>query len=508
MSEEYDGSCMVPQSGQIQIQQNIGIERTQQTFNPDRAYRNAFFAGGGNNSHRRVGSQGRSNLHDKLAADVSNGQNQFNADGTLYQYPSDLGGTETSHFIMFHIYSGHSQKLTSMQRDLDVLAEAKHNATDYTLKNETFDYRDPDTGEILITADRMEDLAEYGNSELEREQTRMAILQQTQAGGGQANFNPDNELEVGGTWQWWDPLGIIRGDESTLGFGSGDIGAGEVHSTWYNRSGRVGDKGPDFDFSENIGQSASDLFGKSRKTLRGSRGSTKILKKETRVSKAQYRAKESVALYMPHKIGETNTLSWEMKDLQGTKGMADAIDFDFSKIGHVMVKKAASALDSIAGAVGMDADSEDYIAAKYKMQANPRSELLFQKPGPRTFSFDFDFAPRTAEESEAVYDIIQTFKRHAYPSLSHGGVFYNFPSEFQIEYYKCTVDPKTGEVSSVVENDWLNRLTRCALQSIVVDYSPRGSYQTFENGAPTHMKLTLEFGEMELLHQQHILEGY
>ena len=496
MPGEFEGSCFIDAPGQIHERQPISAERTMETFNPDRAYRNAFFAGGGNNAHRRVGSQGRSNLHDKLAGDVNNGQNQFNADGELYQYPSDLGGTETSHFIMFHIYSGHSQKLTSMQRDLDVLAEAKHNATDYTLINETSDYRDPDTGEVLITAQRMDELAEYGNSELEREQLRMQVLRTTTAGGGQHSFNPDNNQELGGGVFW-------GGDQA-------DIEAGEIHTSWYNRSGGQGQRGSttDYNFTENIGQSASDLFGKSRKPLRGSRGSTKILRKETRVSKAQYRAKESIALYMPQKIGETNTLTWEMKDLQGTKGMADFIKGDVSGFGPGIVKKVGSFMDSIAGSIGMDADAEDYLAATYKMQANPRSELLFQKPAQRTFSFDFDFSPRTAEESESVYNIIQTFKRHAYPSLSHGGVFYNFPSEFQIEYYKCTVDPKTGEVSSVVENDWLNRLTRCALQSIVVDYSPHGSYQTFENGAPTQMKLTLEFGEMELLHQQHILEGY
>jgi len=496
MPEEYDGSCFIGAPGQMHERQPISVERTMETFNPDKAYANAFFAGGGNNSHRRVGSQGRSNLHDKLAGDVNNGQNQFNADGKLFQYPSDLGGTETSHFIMFHIYSGHSQKLTSMQRDMDVLAEAKHNATDYTLINETSDYRDPDTGEILITAQRMDDLAEYGKNEMEREQLRMQVLRTTTAGGGQHSFNLDNNQELGGGVFW-------GGDEA-------DIEAGEVHTSWYNRSGGQGQQGSttDYNFSENIGQSASDLFAKSRKTLRGSRGSTKILKKETRVSKAQYRAKESIALYMPHKIGETNTLNWEMKDLQGSKGMGDFINGNVSGFGPGIVKKVGSFMDSIAGAVGMAADSEDYISAKYKMQTNPRSELLFQKPSQRIFSFEFDFAPRTAEESESVYDIIQTFKRHAYPSLSHGGVFYNFPSEFQLEYYKCTVDPKTGQVGSVVENDWLNRLTRCALTSIAVDYSPHGSYQTFENGAPTHIKLTLEFGEMELLHQQHILEGY
>ena len=497
MPEEYDMSSFIPAPGQIHERQPIPSERTMETFNPDKAYANAFFAGGGNNAHRRVGSQGRSNLHDKLAAEVNNGQNQFNADGTLYQYPSDLGNTETSHFIMFHIYSGHSQKLTSLQRDLNVLKEAKHNATDYTWINETSDYRDPDTGEVLITAKKMDELAEYGNSEMEKEQLRMQVLRTTTAGGGQHSFNPDNNQELGGGVFW-------GGDQA-------DIEAGEIHTSWYNRTGGEGQRGSttDYKFTENIGQSASDLFAsKSRRTLRGSRGSTKILKRETRVSKAQYRAKESIALYMPNKIGETNTLNWEMKDLQGTKGMVDALNLEFSGFGPSLAKKAASFMDSIAGAVGLDADSEDYISASYKMQANPRSELLFNKPDQRVFTFDFEFAPRTAEESESVYDIIQTFKRHAYPALSHGGVFYNFPSEFQLEYYKCTVDPKTGQVSSVVENDWLNRLTRCALRSISVDYSPQGSYQTFENGAPTHIKLTLEFGEMELLHQQHILEGY
>jgi hypothetical protein len=317
-----------------------------------------------------------------------------------------------------------------------------------------------------------------------KEQTRMDIVDLTQKDGG--NFNPNNPSELGTEWFRLESLG--------------DVGENYVEDTSVFGINA---------FGENTGQSANHLTAKARKLLRGSRGPTKITKKETRVGKATYRSKESVALYMPHKINDLNVLEYEMSKMSGTKTLTGLMSLDgLGGAGKILMSKAAKSFDSITSAVGLDGDSEAYMTASMKLVGNPRSELLFKQPQQRKFEFNFEFAPRTIEESEEIYEIIKTFKTHAYPAASASGVFYHFPSEFQIEYYKCVVNDETGEVETVRENDWLNRIARCALTEINVDYAPTGTFQTFENGAPTHINLSLTFGEMELLTQQHILEGH
>jgi hypothetical protein len=59
-----------------------------------------------------------------------------------------------------------------------------------------------------------------------------------------------------------------------------------------------------------------------------------------------------------------------------------------------------------------------------------------------------------------------------------------------------------------MENDFLNKIGRCALREINVDYASSGSFSTFKNGAPTNMILSLTFEEMELLDSSMIEAGY
>ncbi|HIJ11896.1 TPA: baseplate tail-tube junction protein [Candidatus Woesearchaeota archaeon] len=438
----------------------------------------------------------KSDLFQALKEDMNNGQNQFQ-DGTLYQYPSDLGGVETSHFVLFHIYSGHSQQMESVLRGKRVIEEMLDNSTDYNWNNTYENVVDPTTGEILMTADEAEGAVTLLDKMMADEEQRMAIINQLQAGGGA--YNANNPQEIGrsdDTSFWAYPI-------SWTGEAIANLFWDEEHPPTDTANLNINM------FGENVGQSASHLTAKSRKLLRGSRGPTRTLKKETRVSKAQYRAKETVALYMPHKINDMNSLQYEMKSLSGGKMMKDAfLDADVSGLGKIIKRKFAQAADAVASAIGAETDNEDFINAYTKLVGNPRSELPFSQPQQRKFTFNFEFAPRTEEESEAIFDIIKTLKTHAYPATASNGTFYHFPSEFQIEYYKCEVDPTTGETTNVRENDWLNRIGRCALTEISVDYAPTGTYQTFENGAPTHINVMLSFGELELLTQQHILEGY
>ena len=65
-----------------------------------------------------------------------------------------------------------------------------------------------------------------------------------------------------------------------------------------------------------------------------------------------------------------------------------------------------------------------------------------------------------------------------------------------------------NEFGDTVQNDWINKIGRCALREINVDYASSGSFSTFKNGAPTNMVLSLTFEEMSLLDSGLVEQGY
>ncbi len=59
------------------------------------------------------------------------------------------------------------------------------------------------------------------------------------------------------------------------------------------------------------------------------------------------------------------------------------------------------------------------------------------------------------------------------------------------------------------ENQFVAKFGRCALKSIQTSYTNAGVASFFKDtDAPTHQKITLEFGELELLDRDHYKDGY
>jgi hypothetical protein len=123
---------------------------------------------------------------------------------------------------------------------------------------------------------------------------------------------------------------------------------------------------------------------------------------------------------------------------------------------------------------------------------NPNMELLFQGPQLRPFSFTFRLSPRDRDEAKQVKYIIRFFKQNMSIKNTADNIFLKAPNIFEIKY-----------INGVTGNDHtsLNRIKRCALQSCSVDYTPDGSYMTFndpDSGHPmTSYNLTLQFQELE-----------
>ena len=73
-------------------------------------------------------------------------------------------------------------------------------------------------------------------------------------------------------------------------------------------------------------------------------------------------------------------------------------------------------------------------------------------------------------------------------SSGSSSLFLGTPNVFQLEY----IHGPTGE-----HIEGLNRFKMCALTNMAMDYSSGGMYQSFEDGQPAHMTMTLSFQELE-----------
>ena len=125
---------------------------------------------------------------------------------------------------------------------------------------------------------------------------------------------------------------------------------------------------------------------------------------------------------------------------------------------------------------------------------NPNLELLFNGPSLRSFNYTYRFTPREAEEAREVRNIIKFFKKNMAPRKRKGGLFLESPNVFKLKYFF-----KNGQ-----EHPFLNKIKRCALTSSTVQYTPDGSYMTYDDGSMTAYELSLGFKELNPIYAEEI----
>lgn len=231
-------------------------------------------------------------------------------------------------------------------------------------------------------------------------------------------------------------------------------------------------------------------------------GSGVVVNSKDRLRKAEIRQKETIALYLPHKLNVAGLNTYDTPDFGLIKDIKGMLFFDsLEAFEGTFIRRGAAFADSAVEILGGELNAKRGLAAVTGKVMNPRRETLFVSPEMRKFEFTFEFAPRNEKESLSLREIIKTLKHHAYPAKSTAGYFFNMPAEFEIEYW--SIINGTG-----YENIWLNKIARCVLQEINVDYTAAGSVSMFHNAAPTNINLTLSFQEVVLITQQDIDKGF
>ena len=118
-------------------------------------------------------------------------------------------------------------------------------------------------------------------------------------------------------------------------------------------------------------------------------------------------------------------------------------------------------------------------------------ELLFNKMTLRSFPFTFDFTPRDEDEARMVKKIIRTIKKATVPKRGDG-IFINSPDLFQFQYVAG------GER----QHPFLNRFKVGVIENVSVDYTASGTYATYSDRTPVHIRMTLAFKEINPIYME------
>ena len=226
------------------------------------------------------------------------------------------------------------------------------------------------------------------------------------------------------------------------------------------------------------------------------------------------RITDSVAMYLPPNV-EDNTTAGYNDSRTGLAGYLAATGIDMRGMDAAAISKSVVAsggqlLDAAAkravselAEMTLGAEGTTQLINKAFGQAdNPYMEVLFDAMALRTFTYNFDFAPKNEQEALEVQKIIQLFRFHMVPELrGNQSRFLGLPSQFDIHYMYLSKDGASSE------NNYYNRIATCVLQNCAVNYTPNG-VKSFEDGGPTKTTMTLTFKETELLTKDLIADGY
>lgn len=211
----------------------------------------------------------------------------------------------------------------------------------------------------------------------------------------------------------------------------------------------------------------------------------------------------AISLYMPNQLGTSYTTNWQEEDLQngvimdayvgaGGKGLDTWKGSGYVSDAVIDALKAAGGVTATAVIAKTIANMSYIQKATRLTPGNAKAEQLFQGVDFRTFQLAYQFAPKSKDEAKAVLDIIRMFRHHMLPEYYDDQTFlFIYPSEFEVKYYKGSK-----------ENEYLEKQMTAVLTNCSVDYTPNQQFNTFEDGMPSQINMTLSFKELGIVSKE------
>lgn len=251
------------------------------------------------------------------------------------------------------------------------------------------------------------------------------------------------------------------------------------------------------------------------------KGSFGLRTTEEAISDNIKNSKTSIILPMPQGIQDSNAASWGEGQLNPLSGAVVSAASGVMNSENLWQGIGAGLGNLASGALGAAKDStvqkalSTYFSGKVAQSLlgqdaasgllqratgvvfNQNVELLFNGVQIRSpFQFVYDLVPRSKKESDTIKDIIRTFKKEMTPAKGArnspgGGLFVRSPNVFNLTY-----------MSGGSKHPFLHSFKPCALLGMSVDYTGAGTYATYSDATPVHLKLSLQFQELSIIYSE------
>lgn len=235
--------------------------------------------------------------------------------------------------------------------------------------------------------------------------------------------------------------------------------------------------------------------------LGGAAGAIVSAAVDGKMSRQQKRLKKVIALYVPNDLNIRYSMNWQDEEtglFQAGAQVSEAALRAATENNKANVSAQAGVTDTARSAITAVALQNAGLSAASGLAPNPKKEQIFKGVDFRTFTFSYQFFPRSSAEARNVLDIIKEFKLHMHPEFKDKASFvYVYPSEFDIYYYHGSQ-----------ENDAIHKHTSCVLQDMTINYTPNGIFNTFSDGMPTQINVQLTFKELAMLTKEQIMDGF
>ena len=241
---------------------------------------------------------------------------------------------------------------------------------------------------------------------------------------------------------------------------------------------------------------------------------------------------KAVMLPVPQDVANEIQQTWQGKQFTaaGRAAVSALAAGNFSPANQVLKNIAGNfealqtsvnslALNTLPG-VGGNISFNDISGSTRGVVLNPNAELLYDSPQMREVGMVFKMVPRNPGESEAIYNICQTFRRNASPAFggaSAGDKDWSFTVDSKYSKAKQGVIPGDRQNFIRVPNlckftfmkgrkahPHLVQFKPCAISNVEVTYTPDGTFATYSDGAPVAVELRLSFMETKVVFAQEI----
>lgn len=250
----------------------------------------------------------------------------------------------------------------------------------------------------------------------------------------------------------------------------------------------------------------------------------------------------TVYLYMPEDVSSSFAADWGDKSFTnvqrdalrlagataaGRAGATGAAAIDAARnaagrVNSLIAQAVTSGINNIPGNIGGANNINQTLGSTVGTVLNPNVELLFNSFGLRKFNHTWKFAPQSKPEAEEIKRIYNTFKKASLPKYgTAGNELFNKIKEGLIKK-----DPEAEKLDREVNinnnyigvpnlvqvkykkgaalHPWLPKWKLAVITGVEINFTPDGTFATYDDGSPVATSMTVSFQETKLVYGSEI----